>query len=199
MAEEDFSEGTRKTLFKRKTHIMTKDQKEFWDKMSKIKPAVWKELNTFMDHTKEIMASGGLVNFYKTQLDQMVDTLITSFIDPLVAPLLEAFSPILADLLEKVIPDLQEVIGTLAKLIGNVLAIKLPGGESIGGALAKLLAFSIEWTSPLGIFGKILDILEGLQELFGGLTAAEKESLGRFMEEVIARFGGEERDIWEFY
>jgi len=163
MAEE-FWEGTKKGVIMME---VTKEEKELFGIVRKIKPEQWKALHGFMGEAKEVLAQGGITTFFKSELMAIKDDLISMFIDPLIAPLLEAFAPIMAELLETVIPALQDVILTLGKAIGDILGAELPGGEDIGSVLGKLLAWSIEWTSPIGLLSKILDLLEELADLLG--------------------------------
>ena len=164
MAEE-FWEGTKKGVVMMK---VTKEEKELFEIVRKIKPEQWKALHGFMGEAKEVLAQGRITTFFKSELMAIKDDLISMFVDPLVAPLLEAFAPIMANLLETVIPALQDVILTLGEAIGTIVGIELPGGEDLGSVLGKLLAWSIEWTSPVGIFGKLLDAIKQLAEIFGG-------------------------------
>ena len=156
MVQEGFFEGTR-----RGTVIMrvSKDEKQLFENIRKIKPTQWKELNSFVKESKAIIESGGLVNFYKSQLEQMKDALITSIIDPLVAPLLEAFSPIIADFLEDIIPDLQDTIIEIGKVIGTILGIELPGGMTLGDALTEVVSFAVKWMGAIPFITSLFEQL----------------------------------------
>ena len=73
MGEEGFFEGTKKGTVIMK---VTKEEKELFQEIRKIKPAQWKEMNSFMGEAKDILAQGGLTSFFKSEFMQIKDDLI---------------------------------------------------------------------------------------------------------------------------
>ena len=190
MAQEDFFEGTKKGAGgTRVIMVVSKDEKQLFENIRKIKPAQWKELNSFVKEAKEIIESGGLVNFYKSQLNQMKDDIISSVLDPFMAPLLEAFAPLIAEFTEDIIPVIQDLTPLLKELSKGLadaitalksIQIQLPGGSE----------WDPFWSGTLETLEKLVgSINDILNRLFGGLTADEKEALERFMEDLIERWG----------
>ena len=174
MAEE-FWEGTKKGVVMME---VTKEEKELFGIVRKIKPEQWKALHGFMGEAKDILAQGGITNFFKSELMQIKDDLINMFIDPLVAPLLEAFAPIMAELLETVIPELQDTILTLGNAISTILGVELPGGETIGDMLAKILEIGFKFIGIIPLITNIEELASWIWKKLGDIFGFETEGGG---------------------
>ena len=97
MAQEEFWEGTKKGTV---TMTVSKEEKELFESIRKIKPEQWKGLKGFMGEAKDIMQQGGLTSFFRAELTTIKDDLFNMFLDPLLEPILAEFAPIISKFME---------------------------------------------------------------------------------------------------
>lgn len=170
MAEE-FWEGTKKGVVMMK---VTKEEKDLFEIVRKIKPEQWKALHGFMEESKDILAQGGITTFFKSELMAIKDDLVSMLVDPLVAPLLEAFAPSIASLAEDIIPTLQDTITTLGNAISTILGVDLPGGQTIGSVLISILNMCFKFIGIIPLIANIEElaryIMKKLGDIFGFKT-----------------------------
>ena len=194
MAEE-FWEGTKKGVVMMK---VTKEEKELFEIVRKIKPEQWKALHGFMGEAKDIIAQGGITNFFKSDLEQIKSDLTNMLVDPLVAPLLEAFAPSIASLAEDIIPTLQNTIVTLGTTIKTILGVDLPGGETIGSMLVKVLDFCFKFIGIIPLITNIEELASWILKKLGDIFGFETEGLSDLEEEVIRDILERVRERYEF-
>ena len=165
-----------------------KAQREFVAEVNKSKPETWKSMTESTAELVSLADRGGLSILIQAPMQRVMDNLSLEF-EKILVPVVNLINDVLGPIIDKLGPILQDFIDDIGPLISEM--------GKVGG---DLLGFSIEWTSPIGVFNKILEILEKIAGLFGaGLTAAEKAALEEFMEEIIARFGGEEQVAGGYY
>ena len=184
MAEEGFFEGTKKGVVMMK---VTKEEKELFEIVRKIKPEQWKALHGFMGEAKDIMQSGGLTSFFKSELMTIKDDLISMVLDPILAPILEALAPVIAEILEDVIPviqDLLPIIQGLAEGLAEAIevlksvSIQLPGGDE----------WDVFWSGTLETLEKLMALI---QEIFGeALSAEERATLEVWIADLYEKWTG---------
>lgn len=155
---EEYWEGIKKG-----TVIMTvsKDEKELFESIRKIKPAQWKAFKGFMGEAKDILQQGGITTFFRAELTTIKDDLISMLLDPILAPILEAFAPLIAEFMEDIIPviqDLMPLLRGLADTLGKAIealksvSIQLPGGED----------WDVFWSGTLETLGKLIRSIESI-------------------------------------
>ena len=163
MAEEGFFEGTKKGTVIMK---VTKEEKELFQEIRKIKPAQWKEMNSFMGEAKDILAQGGLTSFFKSEFMQIKDDLISMFIDRLIAPILVELAPVISGMAEDVIPTLHDIASTAGEIITFVKKLDV----SVGGVDFNLWNTAIEGFSAFlkgGILYAMYELLEKIGNILG--------------------------------
>ena len=185
MAQEEFWEGTKKGTV---TMTVSKEEKELFESIRKIKPAQWKEMKGFMGEAKDIMQQGGLTSFFRAELTTIKDDLFNMFLDPLLEPILAEFAPIISKFMETIIPiiqDLQPFLQGLAETLGKAIdvlqdvSVQLPGGES----------WDVFWSGTLETFEKLISSM--LNFLDGDIIPDEAMEglprLIRFLEWLAGR------------
>ena len=167
---EGFFEGTKKSKFSSKAQVMTKEQREFFEKTSKIKKETWKAMTETTQNLKDIVAQGGIVSAFKDQLTTMKDTLIASILAEL-NPLMENVLPAFQDFIENYLINYQEAFKQIGDMVNNLVNIKLPGGATIGEALGKILPILltiVSYTDPIVLTGLMIAAIKTFFGTSGG-------------------------------